>query len=336
VKIGIANDLPAAVEELRRVLAPRAEHTVIWIARDGTEAVTLCARETPDLVLMDLIMPGVDGVEATRRIMKATPCAILIVTASVGANAARVFDAMGYGALDAVDMPVLARGDLQDSVAPFLKKIDTISKLVRAPRFIPSADTLGETARIARRERLVAIGASAGGPGALHILLCGLPKEFPAAVVIVQHMDERFASGMAEWLNSDSALPVRIAKEGDRPTAGTVLVAGTNDHLMFKAAERIGYAPEPLEQPYRPSVDVFFASVAALWLGEVVGVVLTGMGRDGALGLKTLRDKGHYTIAQDHATSAVYGMPKAAAALGAAVDILPLERIAPRLSEIFG
>jgi two-component system response regulator WspF len=193
----------------------------------------------------------------------------------------------------------------------------------------------GESALLSRPERLVAIGASAGGPTALHIVLRALPKEFPAAVVIVQHMDERFTSGMAEWLNSESPLPVRIAKEGDRPAAGTVLVAGTNDHLMFKSADRIGYTPEPLEQPYRPSVDIFFASIGALWLGEAVGVVLTGMGRDGALGLKTLRDKGHHTIAQDHATSAVYGMPKAAAALGAAVDILPLERIAPRLAQIF-
>jgi two-component system response regulator WspF len=140
---------------------------------------------------------------------------------------------------------------------------------------------------------------------------------------------------MVDWLNRDSPLPVRIAKEGDRPASGTVLVAGTNDHLMFKAAERMGYEPQPLEQLYRPSVDVFFASVAALWLGPAVGVVLTGMGRDGALGLKTLRDKGHHTIAQDHATSAVYGMPQAAAALGAAVDILPLDRIAPRLAQIF-
>jgi two-component system response regulator WspF len=193
----------------------------------------------------------------------------------------------------------------------------------------------GDTARISRPQRLVAIGASAGGPAALNIVLRALPKEFPAAVVIVQHMDQHFASGMAEWLNRDSPLPVRIAREGDRPAAGTVLVAGTNDHLMFKGAECMGYEPEPLEQPYRPSVDVFFASIAALWLGEAVGVVLTGMGRDGALGLKTLRDKGHHTIAQDHATSAVYGMPKAAAALGAAVDILPLERIAPRLAQIF-
>ena len=166
-------------------------------------------------------------------------------------------------------------------------------------------------------------------------MLSGLPADFPAAIVIVQHVDERFAQGMAEWLSRHCALPVRVAKEGDRPTAGNVLLAGTNDHLTFKTAERIGYTPEPRSQAYRPSVDVFFASIGALWPGEAVGVLLTGMGRDGALGLKALRDKGCYTIAQDQATSTVYGMPKAAASLGAAVDVLPLERIAAKLTDTF-
>jgi two-component system response regulator WspF len=335
VKIGIVSNLPMALDALRHVLALRPDHAVIWAAHDGSQALTLCARDTPDLVLMDVAMPGTDGVEATRRIMAATPCAILIVTASVEANAARVFAAMGHGAIDAVDTPVPDRGDLQGSAAAFLHKIDRITKLVGTRRFIPSADVFSDTWIIARRERLVAIGASAGGPAALTVILSGLPKDFPAAVVIVQHVDERFAEGMAHWLNRDSALPVRVAKEGDRPAARTVLLAGTNDHLRFKSAERIGYEAEPRELAYRPSVDVFFASVSAHWPGEAVGVLLTGMGRDGAQGLKTLREKGHYTIAQDQATSTVYGMPKAAASLGAAVDILPLERIAPRLIDTF-
>ncbi len=335
MKIGIVNDSPIALEALRRVLALRPNHAVIWAARDGAQAVSLCERETPDLVLMDLIMPGTDGVEATRQIMAATPCAILVVTASVGAHAARVFDAMGYGAIDAVDTPVLGRGDLAESAAAFLHKIDTLLVLLGTPRFIPKSENFSDTGTFTRRERLVAIGASAGGPAALTAVLSGLPKTFPAAVVVVQHVDERFALGLADWLSRDCALPVRVAKEGDRPAAGTVLLAGTNDHLRFISAERIGYTPEPLDQSYRPSVDVFFTSVGAHWPGEVVGVLLTGMGRDGAKGLKTLRDKGHYTIAQDQATSTVYGMPKAAASLGAAVDILPLERIAPRLLDTF-
>jgi len=334
MRVGIANDLPLAAEVLRRALTLRSEHEVVWVARDGAQAVELCARQTPDLVLMDLIMPVMDGVEATRRIMTGTPCAILIVTTSVGANTGRVFDAMGHGAIDAVDTPVLNPNDPQGSSAVFLKKIDTIAKLVGTRRFVPGSDMFGETWAISRKQRLIAIGASAGGPAALAILLAGLPRGFPAAIVVVQHVDERFATGMADWLNRDSPLSVRVAQEGDRLTAGTVLLAGTNDHLTLKAPDRIGYTPEPRDYAYRPSVDVFFESVNALWPGEAVGVLLTGMGRDGAKGLKALRGKGHYTIAQDQATSAVYGMPKAAATLGAAIDILPIERIAPRLIEM--
>jgi two-component system, chemotaxis family, response regulator WspF len=335
MKIGIVNNLPIAVEALRRALEFRPEHEVAWVARDGARAIDMCAIQTPDVVLMDLIMPGLDGVEATKKIMAATPCAILIVTARVDANTTRVFDAMGHGAIDAVDTPVLRSSDPQAGAARFLQKIDTIAKLVGTRRFIPNADTFGDTWVLRKRDRLVAIGASAGGPMAVKHVLSGLSRNFLAAIVIIQHVDERFAPGMAEWLSRESPVPVRVAKEGERPVAGTALLAGTNNHLVFKAADRLGYTPEPREQPYRPSVDVFFESVSTHWPGDAVGVLLTGMGRDGAKGLKTLRARGHYTIAQDEATSAVYGMPKAAATIGAAVDILPLARIAPRLIDTF-
>jgi two-component system, chemotaxis family, response regulator WspF len=185
-----------------------------------------------------------------------------------------------------------------------------------------------------RQDWLVAIGASAGGPSALAVVLKGLPEDFSAAIVIIQHVDVQFAQGMAEWLSQHSALPVRVAAEDDRPVRGTVLIAGTQDHLQMKAADRLGYTRDPLDYVYRPSVDVFFESVNRHWRGGAIGVLLTGMGRDGANGLKVLRDKGHHTIAQDEASSVVYGMPKAAARLAAAVDILPMADIAPRLLEI--
>ncbi len=338
MKIGIVNDLPLAVEALKRAVALKAGHQVIWVARDGAEAVELCAKDTPDLVLMDLLMPVMDGIEATRRIMAGSPCAILVVTVSVGANAWRVFEAMGHGALDAVDTPALGTGEPRESAAPLLAKIDIIARLI-ADRsggtqnpFAPA----GAAARGARQNRLLAIGASAGGPAAVAKVLGGLPRDFPAAVVVVQHVDEQFAAGMADWLSRDSTLPVRVAREGERPAAGTVLLAGTNDHLTLRAGGLLGYTPDPREYVYRPSVDVFFKSITQHWAGEAVGVLLTGMGRDGAVGLKALRNQGHYTIAQDQASSAVYGMPKAAATLQAAVDILPLERIAAKVVAVLG
>ncbi|MBV9634961.1 MAG: chemotaxis response regulator protein-glutamate methylesterase [Methylobacteriaceae bacterium] len=330
MKIGIANDMPMAAEALRRALTLTPEHQVVWIARDGEQAVELCARQPADLVLMDLIMPGIDGVEATRRIMAGSPCAILIVTVSVETHASRVFEAMGFGALDAIDTPTLGSGDLATTAASLLAKIAAIGRLIGAGGGLRRLPAGGPAHRSSARA-LVAIGASAGGPAALSVLLGGLPHDLPAAVVIVQHVDARFAPGLAEWLSQQSRLPVRLAKEGDRLQPGAVLVAGTSDHLVLKTGSTLGYTSEPREFAYRPSVDVFFNSVCSRWPGNVTGVLLTGMGADGARGLKSLRAKGHHTIAQDQATSAVYGMPKAAVALQAAVDVLPLKNIAQRL-----
>ena len=328
MRIAIVNDVALVVEALRRVLALAPEHQLVWTARDGAEAVDRCAEDRPDLLLMDLLMPRMDGVEATRRIMAHTPCAILIVTADVDTNAARVFAAMGHGALDAVDSPLLGSGDLHAGAQPLLAKMTAIGRLI--------GDGPVRRGVAASSHRLVAIGSSAGGPAALGAVLQALPRSFPAAIVIVQHVDVRFAPGLADWLHQQSALPVRLAVEGDRPQPGQVLIAGKDEHLVFKSRDRLGYTDQPSDHVYRPSVDVFLHSAVPYWGGPMVGVLLTGMGSDGAKGLKALRTAGHHTIAQDRATSAVYGMPKAAAAIAAAVEILPLERIAPRLTELFG
>lgn len=329
MKIGIVNDLPIAVEALKRALALKPRHQIAWVAKNGAEAVELCAKDTPDLVLMDLLMPVMDGIEATKRIMAGSPCAILVVTVSVGANAWRVFEAMGHGALDAVDTPALGTGNPRDSAAPLLAKIDIIENLVvdRSSGTPSPFGSSGGAGPVPRHGGLLAIGASAGGPAAVAKVLAGLPKDFPVAVVVIQHVDEQFAAGMADWLGRDCKLPVRVAKEGERPAAGVVLLAGTNDHLTLLPSGQLGYTANPREYVYRPSVDVFFQSVTRHWPGEVVAVLLTGMGRDGAVGLKALRNQGRHTIAQDQASSAVYGMPKAAATLGAAVEILPLDQI---------
>jgi two-component system response regulator WspF len=185
-----------------------------------------------------------------------------------------------------------------------------------------------------RRTALVVIGASAGGPAALTEILRTLPTPFPAPIVIVQHVDAQFAVGMAEWLSISSPVPVRIARAADRPTPGTVLMAGTDEHLVFVTSSSLGYVGEPRELVYRPSIDVFFQSVLRYWTGAVVGVLLTGMGRDGAQGLKALRDAGAFTIAQDRESSAVYGMPNVAALLDAATEILPLDNIGLRVGQI--
>ena len=289
MKIGIVNDMRLAAEALRRAVLLDARHEVIWTAKDGIEALAFCAAHRPDLVLMDLIMPNMSGVEATRQIMSRYPCPILLVTADVGANASLVFEAMACGALDAIDTPHAEGNDPREDAAPLLKKISDIEKRIAVEQLVCRDEPSGPPSPRMEPAGLVAIGASAGGPGALATLLADLPKDFRAAIVVVQHIDALFANGMAAWLDQHSAIPVRLASEGDQLEAGVALLAGTAGHLVLKDAHRVGYVSEPRENIYKPSIDVFFASVCKYWRGNAVGVVLTGMGADGARGLKSAR-----------------------------------------------
>ncbi len=336
MRIAIVNDSLMAVESLRRVVTSVSGYEVVWVAHDGAEAVWRCGSDVPDLILMDLIMPVMDGVDATRKIMESSPCSILVVTSTVSGNASKVFQAMGYGALDAVNTPVLGMTGDAEGKDEFLQKVATIAKLIKQTSNVEPFRfaTIGSVAT-PKGGSLVAIGSSSGGPKALSVVLKSLPADFPAPVVIVQHVDQKFTAELAAWLDKQCALEVRLAKKGDRLTPGRVLIAGTNDHLVLNSRSSLEYTPDPMEMAYRPSVDVFFASVAKYWVGDVVAVLLTGMGRDGAEGMLTLKNKGVYTIAQNEATCAVYGMPKAAVQVGAAQQILPIDDIASELIEFF-
>jgi two-component system response regulator WspF len=339
MKIGIANDVPMAAEALRRVVASTQEHEVVWIARTGLEAVRFCADQRPDLVLMDLNMPELDGVEATRRIMDESPCAILVVTGRPQDSVNQVFRALGAGALDVTATPMLA--GKADGAAELLNKIKTMDKLIRH-----SGGSQSMQPRVRERpepepkvpglKSLVAIGASTGGPLAIVRVLSGWTPPPGCAIVVVQHIDANFAGHFARWLDEQLPIPVRAIEHGDMLQPGEVLVAKSNDHLVLDEKLQLSYDPNPRDYAYRPSVDVFFRCVAQHWPGEAVGVLLTGMGRDGAEGLLAMRQAGKHTIAQDQASSAVYGMPRAAAELDAAAAILPLDKISACLRNITG
>lgn len=335
MRIGIVNDLQLAVEALRRVVLGVPGYRIAWVAKNGAEAVEKCARDVPDLILMNLVMPVMDGVEATRRIMEKTPCAILLVTDTVAGNAGKVFEAMGCGALDAVCTPVLGSADAAEGAEPLLAKMRTLSKLVNKPvEFEPAITRRDRLTGAAHLPPLVAIGASTGGPKALAETLGNLPSDFSAAIIVIQHVDVQFAPGLADWLGTQCRLPVKLADKGSRPQAGTVLVAGSNDHLVFNPDLALRYTAEPRDYQYRPSVDAFFRSAAEYWPRKDVAALLTGMGRDGAQGLLALRRAGWHTIAQDRTTSVLYGMPKAAVELEAAVEVLPLAEIAPAIIRV--
>ena len=323
MRIGIVNDVRAACEALRRVVDSLPDHEIAWMAADGVEAVAMAKRDRPELILMDLIMPHLDGVQATRQIMASAPCAILVVTATVSGNISLVYEAMGFGALDAVDTPMLGPAGEVSGAGALVEKIGMIAKIVG------SSDTRrpARPAAAGAPPKLVVVGASTGGPKAISDLLLPLPHDWNAAVLVVQHVDVAFSQGLAKWLSDRTGRAVRVAEHGQHPAAGDVLLAGTNDHLVLSKSRTLEYREEPREVFFRPSVDVFFESVADHWPQPGTAVLLTSMGRDGARGLSKLRGCGWHTIAQDEATSVVWSMPKAAIDLGAACEVLPVERM---------
>ncbi len=339
MRIGIANDTALAREALRRVLMSSPKHEVVWTAADGAEAIALARANPPDLILMDLLMPRVDGVEATRRIMGESPCAILIVTSTVSGNLGQVYQAMGYGALDATDTPRLGpRGEVSGA-AVLLHKIELIGRLVGKPdrpvreRCREKASSLADDSSVPL-DPLIVLGASTGGPQALADILTGLPRPLEAGVVIVQHVDAAFAPGLGQWLSEQAHRPVTMIAEGHRPAVGEILLAVTDDHVVLGEDRRLHYSPDPKAACYRPSVDVFFDSVGRNWPRPGVAALLTGMFHDGARGMLGLRRLGWRTIAQDESSSVVWGMPRAAVELGAAEEVLHINHIADRIARL--
>ena len=336
MRIAIVNDLLIAIEALRRVIASVPAYEIAWIARTGQEAVAKAIADSPDLILMDLVMPDMGGVEATRHIMRQSPCAILLVTATVTGHGSMVFEAMGYGALDVVNTPVLGTHQTAGGGTELLAKIAMIGKLIsKGPDRRLLQQSVDPKPGVGPLPFLAVIGASTGGPQALKTIFTQLSSRFTGAIAVVQHVDAQFAPGLVEWLNQHSTIPIQLATAGCRLTPGQIVFAGTDQHLILQPNLTLAYTPEPQQSFYHPSVDVFFKSVAAYWPQPGVGVLLTGMGRDGAQGLMALRTAGWQTLAQNQESCVVYGMPKAAIELGAAIKTLPIDAIATTLAKSY-
>lgn len=329
MKIGIVSRDRVEIEILRQILRTDPDLKVIWIARYAEEATANCAERPVDIVLLGMGLPATGGVESVKQIMRESPCPILLLANSIADNSGPIFEAIGAGALDVIASP--SELDLASPAqASLLAKLGMLRKLDlgRVPH-VPAQPAT----RASRPQQLVLLGASAGGPAALATVLASLPRDFAAPVIIVQHIDAQFVTQMAEWLGQHGQLPVRVAGNGEALRTGFVYMAGGSDHLVLLDRYTLGYRVEPKDHPYRPSIDELFSSVARFWKGDVVAALLTGMGRDGAAGLRLLRVAGALTITQDRESSVVYGIPKAAAQLNAAVEVLPLERIGPRIHD---
>jgi two-component system response regulator WspF len=327
LKIAVAEPSSRVLRAVERALAG-SEHSIVWSTGSGHDAAKRCEAEPPDLLLLGLRITDIKPVELTRKLVANRLCAVVLLSVPNGETAA-AYDAMGAGALDIVTAPSFdAEGQLLGTEA-LLAKIRTAGRLL--------GHTSGQLqavqpSRDASPLPLLAIGASTGGPQAILSVLSALPKPFPGAVVIVQHVDSEFAAGLATWLEETSGMRVQLAHNGAQPTRGTAMLAGSQEHLIMASGGGLRYTPTPRELPYRPSVDVLFSSLAQHWKAPGVAVLLTGMGRDGAQGLKKLRQAGWLTIAQDEQSCVVYGMPRAAAQIGAAAKVLALADVAAEVT----
>lgn len=324
IRIGIANDVRLATAVLRRVVEGDPRLSVAWTAIDGAEALRLCSEQPVDLVLMDLKMPNMDGVEATRRIMANCPCPILIVTSTIDGHLDMVYEALGFGALDVTTTPVVGDKRVADSGQALQRKIYALCKDYDAAQ----RATASPTAHAATKHTIdqtgpsvLLIGASTGGPAVIMDILSALPANFPAAILIAQHIDPEFVKGLAEWLGGHSKNPVKLAVAGEQISAGTVYIAASDRNLIMSAPDRLEYTDEPKGSFYKPCINALFASAARQCGKNSAAVLLTGMGSDGAEGLLALKQAGIATAAQDEQSCIVYGMPRAAAALGAAALI---------------
>jgi two-component system, chemotaxis family, response regulator WspF len=311
MKVAIVNGSVQTTTSIRAALS--TQYSVIWTAIDAAETLQKCAQTLPDIILIDAQI-------VTRSIINKVTH-VLLTSPGTKQHIAKIYTAIEDGADDVVDPANAA---------------DLLTKLERLRRRSSSSSSFSSssipTARTASAMiPVVAIGSSTGGPKALAAILSRLPADFSAAITIVQHLDENFSAGFVDWLSQQMVLPIRRAAPGDRLTKGTVLVAGTNDHLYMKPDLTLAYSAEPTDYVYRPSVDVFFHSLAQHWQQPATAILLTGMGRDGAEGLKALKQKGWCTIAQNAETCAVYGMPRAAVELNAATQVLSPEEISKTL-----
>jgi two-component system chemotaxis response regulator CheB len=335
IRVLLAEDSPTARHHLANMINQTPGMRVIGEARDGAEAQALAEELRPDVISMDIRMPRIDGLEATRQIMARCPTPIVVVSALLDADIDLAFRALQAGALAVVEKPP-ARHDpsFPDKQRQLVTTLAAMAGVHVVRRWDNAPGRNSETSELTTpatvKPALIAIGASAGGPSALSTLLKGLPADLPIPVVVVQHMLDEFIPGLARWLSDGSPLPVRVASDGLVLEPGIAYLSPGTAHLTIG---RRGNAlvttlvHEQGQYRYRPSVDVLFESVAQVCGPAGIGILLTGMGDDGAAGLLAMRENGARTLAQDKASCTVFGMPAAAIELGAAEQVVPLGRL---------
>jgi two-component system chemotaxis response regulator CheB len=347
IRAVVVDDSPTAQKLLVTILQEAEGIQVVGVGADGEEAVRLTKRLRPDVVTMDVRMPRMDGLEATRRIMRDTPTPIVVVTADLmQADMNLTFEALRAGALTVVGKPGLADTGTCEKVIRTVRLMAAVPVVHhwdrrewRPPEALEAshppapATTPGPLAEkdVEGHVQMIGIASSTGGPATLAKILGRLPADFSAPILIVQHVSSGFVAGLAEWLDRVTPLHVGLAGHGETPQPGTVLLAPDGYHVQVNVQGVVELHKKPPYKGLRPSANFLFHSLARAYGPRAIGVVLTGMGDDGVEGLLALRQAGGLTLAQDEQSCVVYGMPREAVARDAVDQVLPLDQIAPTL-----
>lgn len=340
-RVLLVEDSLIAQAILKRILNASGNVEVVGVAKTGLEALLMIPQLNPDVICTDLHMPQMDGLQFTYEVMAKTPIPILVISASVQEEDTKnVFALLDAGAVDIFPKPLIQDISEYEAIqAALVQKIQVLSgvrvftRYRKSPTAVPqtlvtlppmSARALGQVSRV----KVVAMGASTGGPQALKTILAALPADWPTPILVVQHISFGFLQGLIDWLMLHCALPIRIAKAGEMPQRGVIYFPPERMHLNIDHRGQFAMSAGPKVDGHRPSVTAMMESVARYYRGAALGVLLTGMGRDGADGLAAIAQAGGHTIAQNEATSVVFGMPKEAIALNGARQVLPVEQIA--------
>ncbi len=344
IRVLVADDSATTRQWLVFLLREDPEFQVVGEAKDGLEAVELTLKLRPDIVAMDIVMPEMDGIDATKRIMAVLPTPIVIVSNVENVGEIRVsLQALKVGALTVIKKPA-GPGEVDNNLdsSIFVSTLKIMSKVKLVPHWPKSPREKNETLpRIFSKKfpegkngRVIAIAASTGGPAALNRIFSELPGDFPVPILVVQQMAKGFVAGCVAWMNENSSLRIKVAEEGERPEPGTVYLSGESAHLGVSDQSTLFYSPAEPIVTYRPSGTFLFESAAKVYGSSTLALVLTGMGVDGAAGLNAVKKAGGWIMAQDQESSAFFGMPEAAIKTGCVNLVLPLPEIAPLLMQI--
>jgi two-component system chemotaxis response regulator CheB len=334
ISVVIADDSIFTQKLLVRILQSDPDIEVVGVAKNGREAVEMVRNLKPDIVTMDIRMPVMDGFQATQRIMTETPTPILVISSSVSSDDLKIsFNAIQAGALEIIEKP---RGGLQSGYreigADIIRRVKMIAeiKVFRhfSPRLREAASWPMEKKGGGPGEWVVAVGASTGGPSALHTLLREVPADFPAAMFVTQHISEGFGAGCVEWLDRSASLKVKVAEDQEQIEKGVVYFAPDRGLLEVHGRRRIGIR-RAVTSEERLNIDCMMKSLAMNFGSKTVGILLTGMGSDGVQGLRSIKEMGGRSIVQNEETSIVFGMPRAAIEAGVVDQVLPLEEVLP-------